>query len=46
MTELTEYLKAAKSPYHATAFAAEELKKAGFEELDFTKKFKLKKLVI
>ena len=38
MTQLIDYLKAAKSPYHAVEFAAKRLKEAGFEALDFTKK--------
>ncbi|MBQ8139308.1 MAG: M18 family aminopeptidase [Lachnospiraceae bacterium] len=42
MTELIDYLKAAKSPYHAVEFAAGKLKEAGFENLDFTKEFELK----
>jgi len=42
MTQLIDYLKAAKSPYHAVEFAAKRLKEAGFEALDFTKEFELK----
>ncbi len=42
MTDLTEYLKAAKSPYHAVLFAEDRLREAGFEKLDLTDKFELK----
>ena len=43
MTELTEYLKAAKSPYHAVEFTAKRLEEAGFKKLELTEKFELKK---
>lgn len=43
MKSVTDYLEAAKSPYHAVEFTKKRLAEAGFKELDIKEEFNIKR---